>query len=95
MASHAVEMALVAQVLLDRELAVDARVLEDDPELAPDVVRLRADVEAADARRAAGRRRIVARMRKSVLPPPFGPSSAKSSPSRTSNDTPASASRSP
>ncbi len=48
-------MALVAQVLLDRELAVDARVLEDDAELAADVVRLRADVEAADARRAGGR----------------------------------------
>ena len=40
--------------------------------------------------------RIVARMRKSVLlPPPFGPRSANSSPSRTSNVTPARASRSP
>ena len=46
---------MVNQVLLDREEAVDARMLEDDAERAAHGVRLRGDVVAEDARASAAR----------------------------------------
>ena len=49
---HPVEAPVAGEVLLDRELPVDARVLEDDAERAPHDVRLAHHVVAHDARRA-------------------------------------------
>ena len=51
---QAVDRDVEADVLLAREVLVDARVLEDDPDVAPDGGRLAIEVVAGDGDRAAG-----------------------------------------
>ena len=52
---HAVQLAVEAQVLLGGQVRVEGRVLEDQADVAADLVALGDDVVAGDRARAAGR----------------------------------------
>ena len=83
-ARHVVEHAVQVHVLVGGQLAVEARVLEDDAEPLADFVRLRRRVEAVDARscRSSARSSVVSIWMVVVLPAPLGPRNAKISPAR-------------
>jgi hypothetical protein len=79
----AVELGVQAQVLLGGEVAVERRVLEDEADVAPDVVALAHDVVAGDAR--AARRRLGQRAQHvdgGRLPGAVGPEEAEDLPGR-------------
>ena len=83
-------------VLLRGEVHVEAGALEDDPDDPPYGARLAHDVVPVDRRGPAASATASSSGSRSscVLPAPFGPSSAKNSPARTSNEMPSTALRS-
>ena len=91
-AAHPLHAALEHQVLAAGAVLVDAGVLRHVSDRAAHGVRLAADVVAGDCRRAlVGVRERDEDAHGRRLPAPFGPSSPKTSPSRTLNETPSSA----
>ena len=91
-AAHAEDAALEAQVLAAGERDVDAVLLLDDADPAPDARGVAADVEVRDPRRPESARASVVRILTAVvLPAPFGPSRPKIVPSGTENVSPSSA----
>ena len=84
------------QVLLGGEVAVERRVLEDEADVAADVVALVDDVVARDvALPPVGRASVQSMLIVVVLPAPLGPRKPKTSPRATSKLTPRTASISP
>ena len=91
---EAVQDRVEPDVLLARQVLVEARALEDDPDEAPDGARLGDDVAAGD-RRPPGRRQERGRQDRDRgrLARAVGPSRAKNSPAPTSNEIPSTAFR--
>ena len=96
-ARDVVEHAVQVHVLVGGQLAVEARILEDDAEAAAHVVRLRRRDRGRRSRSCplVGASSVVSILIVVVLPAPLGPRKAKISPACTSNEMPSTAAKSP
>ena len=92
-----VQLGVQLQVLLGGQVRVDRLVLEDEADVAADVVALAHDVVSRDlsACRPIGRLSVHSMLIVVLFPAPLGPRKPKTSPAATSNETPRTASNAP